>query len=336
MISLDGVEVTYGSTTVLGKVSLRIESGEAVAIVGESGAGKTTMARVLLGLLRPSTGSYSFDDIDVATLRGKSLREWRHRIQAVLQNPTASLNPRVRIDVSVTEPLTAIRRMSRAETRAKAEELLEGVGLDAALAGRYPGQLSGGQRQRVVIARALSVNPDTILLDEPVSALDASARAQVLNLLADLRSTTGATTVYISHDLATVGYLCDRVVVLYGGVVMEDLPIERLHTGPDNPYTQALRNASLSPTSADESPPDVIDAEHPPAAHSPDEAYPEHHCPFVAQCPNAQEVCRTSLPQLVRLDETWWSRCHFAGVPKGSDSQRNTEPKPYKEIDSRV
>lgn len=320
MIELQDLEIRYGSTPVLRGVDLSISHGESVALVGESGAGKTTLARVLLGLLTPTEGRYEFDGVDVPSLRGRHLLAWRRAVQAVLQNPTASLNPRVRIDVSVTEPLTARRRMSRGDLRARAGELLENVGLDPALASRYPRQLSGGQQQRVVIARALGAEPRLLLLDEPVSALDVSARAQVLNLLADLRVRTGVTTIYITHDLTTVAYLCGRVVVLYAGTVVEDLPIEKLRSGPDHPYTQELRRAVLDPI-AETTVPSRGDAERkkedgPGTAErqgSGSAVTGAPGCPFATQCPHAQDICRSETPPFVQLDTGWWSRCHFAG-----------------------
>jgi oligopeptide/dipeptide ABC transporter ATP-binding protein len=196
----------------------------------------------------------------------------------------------------------------------RAVELLESVGLDRALATRYPGELSGGQRQRVVIARALGLEPEMILLDEPVSALDASARAQILNLLSDLKARSGVTMVYITHDLATVGYLCERIVVLFAGLIMEDLPFERLRDAPDNPYTQALTAASQLPTKAQ-----VDGSDEMPGRQA--------GCPFAPQCPSAQDICRNSVPDLVELQPGWRSRCHFAGKRKPNSSTiRTTVP----------
>lgn len=316
MISLRKLSVSYGKKTVLRDIDLSIGQGESVAVVGESGAGKSTLAKVVLGLVKASSGSYSFKGTDVSRLK----RELQYASQAVLQNPTASLNPRVPIDVTVTEPLTARRRMPRQAMRSKAGELLELVGLDAGLASRYPTQLSGGQRQRVVIARAIGADPSLLLLDEPVSALDASARAQVLNLLSELREQTGVTTLYITHDLATVGYLCERVVVLYGGEVMEDLPIQELITGPDNPYTRELRRASLEPgaVETDSNGDSSVSGDDFSSANTLD------GCPFVGECPIAQQICTQEKPPLKELAKNWRSRCHFAGshsaFPKPSTS----------------
>lgn len=320
MISLSNVSVQYGNKFVLEDINLSIEKGESVALVGESGAGKSTMAKVIMGLVRPSNGTYTFNGINVGSLKGKAMREWRYDSQAVLQNPTASLNPRVRIDVSVTEPLTARTRFSRSKITLKAEELLQTVGLDADLAARYPAQLSGGQRQRVVIARAIGADPKLILLDEPVSALDASARAQVLNLLADLRKETLTTTIYITHDLATVGYLCERVIVLYDGHVMEDLPISALHEKPDNPYTQELRKASIAPARF-ETTSDSLTIPSRTASRDVDQGDAKQACPFAVECPIAEDICRNSFPELKMVAKGWFSRCHFAAEPTSVNSQ---------------
>ncbi|WP_150461367.1 ABC transporter ATP-binding protein [Nesterenkonia ebinurensis] len=321
MITLQDLSVHYGKKSVLRDVNLSVQEGESVAVVGESGAGKSTLAKVVLGFVKATGGTYSFNGIDVSRLKGREMREWRYASQAVLQNPTASLNPRVRVDTSITEPLTARARMSKRKKRQKAEELLDLVGLDAGLATRYPTQLSGGQRQRVVIARAIGADPELLLLDEPVSALDASARAQVLNILSDLRQERAVTTLYITHDLATVGYLCERVVVLYAGEVMEDLPIEALYTGPDNPYTRELRKASLEPTEV-ETDNDGVRA----SATGGITPASSNGCPFAGQCPIAQEICFQEKPKLKTLSNGWRSRCHFAGEPS-KDTMLGTDSK---------
>lgn len=305
MINLESLSVNYGKKTVLRNVDLSVNEKESVAIVGESGAGKSTLVKVVLGISEMSSGSYFFNGTDISQLKGKAMREWQYASQAVLQNPTTSLNPRVRIDVSITEPLTARHRMSRQHMRRTAEELLELVGLDTGLATRYPSQLSGGQLQRVIIARAIGADPSLLILDEPVSALDASARAQVLNVLSDLREKTGITTLYITHDLATVGYLCNRVVVFYAGEVMEDLPIEALYSMPDNPYTRELRKASMESTEVEANNGNVCSALLQTDASD--------GCPFARQCPIAQPICAKEKPPLKELSENWHSRCHFAG-----------------------
>lgn len=305
MIELQNVNVSYGKKAILKDINLSIAEGESVAIVGESGAGKSTLGKILLGTLKPTSGQYLYNGEDVGKLRGGARRAWRRKVQAVFQNPTASLNPRMELSKALTEPLEVAARMSRPQRRKTSAELLQNVGLDPALADRYPHQISGGQRQRVVIARTLGSRPETVVLDEPVSALDVSARAQILNLLVDLRSETNITSIYITHDLATVGYLCDRLVVLYKGRVVEQLSVQKLTEGPDHPYTQALMSAVVYPGKTHQR--WVPMANRVPQSSA---------CVFAPACPFVQSKCVNDEPPLVSVGTNWESACHFAGEHK--------------------
>ncbi|MFM8305371.1 MAG: ABC transporter ATP-binding protein [Actinomycetota bacterium] len=273
-------------------VSFTVDSGEALALVGESGCGKSTVARLVLRLLDPTAGAITFAGTDVTTGTGKALRELRRRAQVVFQDPFASFDPRRRVGDSVAEPLVAQGR--RGEVAQRVPELLELVGLDPAVAQRYPHEFSGGQRQRLAIARALSVQPDLLVLDEPVSALDVSIQAQVLALLADLRAQFGLAYLFISHDLAVVRHVADRVAVMHLGHIVEAGPTDDLFADPAHPYTQALLSAVPDPdprrAQARErivlvgDPPSPID--------------PPSGCRFRTRCPLAQATCAISEPLL--------------------------------------
>ena len=305
MIELRDVSVSYGKKRILKDINLRIAEGESLAIVGESGAGKSTLGKLLLGTLKPTSGQYLYHGEDVTKMRGGARRTWRRKVQAVFQNPTASLNPRLALAKALTEPLEITARMSGPERRKTAGDLLQSVGLDPVLADRYPHQISGGQRQRVVIARTLGARPETVVLDEPVSALDVSARAQILNLLVDLRASTDITSIYITHDLATVGYLCDRLVVLYKGRIVEQLSVQKLTEGPDHPYTQALLSAVVYPGKSQQ-------RWVPMANRVP----PDSACVFSHACPFVQARCISDEPPLALIGTAWESKCHYAGEHK--------------------
>jgi peptide/nickel transport system ATP-binding protein len=306
VIALNGIAKDFGRGRVLDEIDLRIDSGESVAIVGESGAGKTTLGRILLHLLSPSAGTYTFDGQDILGLSGGSLRAWRRQVQAVFQNPQAALNPRSPVERLVTEPIEITGRLSSRERGLRASELLEMVGLPRRALRRYPHQLSGGQRQRVAIARALSTNPRFIVLDEPVSSLDVSLKAQILNLLKDLGSRLHVAYAYITHDLATVPYLCDRVYVLYRGLIFEHLHSRELVTYGDNPYTRMLLQSVLTidgrrSLDARDSAPEWLSS------------VPRPACPFSFRCAWVADECRVKFPTLQTVGADWVSRCHFAG-----------------------
>jgi peptide/nickel transport system ATP-binding protein len=224
----------------LAGVDLDIARGERFGIVGESGSGKTTLLRIIAALDRPTSGRVEVDGIDITGLPERRLKFLRQRLQVVFQDPMGSLDPRMRVRDIIAEPLVAQRMGGREE---RVGELLEAVGLPPEAGRRYPHQFSGGQRQRISIARALAPKPHILLADEPVSALDVSVRAQVLNLLADLVAELGLTLVFVSHDLSVVRHVCDRVAVMRGGQVVETGPVEQLYEAPEHPYTQRLLRA---------------------------------------------------------------------------------------------
>ncbi|MER7780524.1 ATP-binding cassette domain-containing protein [Streptomyces sp. NPDC096191] len=239
---------THDTTTAVDDVSLEVHQGETLALVGESGCGKTTLTRLLLRLLEPTAGSVRFDGQDLAALSAPELRAVRRQMQVVLQDPYSSMNPRMRITDIVAEPLVthdpeARGRRARPRTRERVGELLEAVGLDAGIQDRYPHEFSGGQRQRVSIARALALRPRLLVLDEPTSALDVSVQATVLDLLADLQQRLGLTYVFVSHNLAVVGQVADRVAVMRRGRLVEVGDTAEVLGSPRHPYTRQLLDA---------------------------------------------------------------------------------------------
>ena len=230
-----------GWVRALDQVSLSIEKGTTLGLVGESGSGKTTLGRVIVRLLDPTSGSVSYEGTEISSLRGPQLRPYRKKIQMVFQDPYNSLNPRLRIGTILAEPLEIhFPKMSASEREARVAELLRLVGLDPTHARRFPHEFSGGQRQRIGIARALAVEPEFIICDEPVSALDVSVQAQIVNLLMDLQEKLNLTYLFIAHDLAVVEHVSDQIAVLEHGKLVEEGPAETITTHPNHPYTQRL------------------------------------------------------------------------------------------------
>ena len=271
------------------EVTLGVRSGEAVGLVGESGSGKSTLGRLVLGLLPPSAGRVLVDGQDLARADRAALRRLRRRMQLVFQDPYSSLDPRRQVGAQVADGL-AIHGLPGGRERVAA--LLEQVGLSPAQAARFPHEFSGGQRQRVAIAWALATGPDLLVADEPVSALDVSVQAQVLALLADLRTRLGLALLFISHDLPAVRSLCDRVVVLYLGRVMEDGPADAVFRHPLHPYTQALLSAAPSLDPAQRRPRVLLQGEPPSPAN------PPSGCVFRTRCPAAVARCAEVVPPL--------------------------------------
>ncbi|HEV8265869.1 MAG TPA: oligopeptide/dipeptide ABC transporter ATP-binding protein [Gemmatimonadales bacterium] len=293
-------------------VSFAIAPGQTLGLVGESGSGKSTVGRTILRLQEPTAGRVLFEGADVFALDAGPLRTLRRRMQIVFQDPYSSLNPRMTVAQTLREPLQ-IHRLAGpggAETRIRA--LLDEVGLDPAFAGRYPHELSGGQRQRVGIARALSVEPQFVVCDEPVSALDVSVQAQVLNLLADLQRKRRLTYLFIAHDLAVVRHIADHVAVMYLGRIVERAPAAAIYAQPRHPYTRALLSAVPEPNPRPSKGRIVLTGDMPSPAH------PPAGCPFHPRCPHPKknERCRTEPPVLRAVGEaTHFAACHFAEEP---------------------
>ena len=294
--------------TAVAGVSLELRRGETLGIVGESGCGKSTLARLLVRLENPTSGRIELDGNDVALLGRRGMATFRRRVQLVFQDPYASLNPRVTVGSVLDEVLTVHGVGSRDVRQRRRAELLDLVGLPARFAGRYPHQLSGGQRQRVGIARALAVQPDVIVLDEPLSALDVSVQSGIMNLLTDLRDDVGVAFVFISHDLGMVRHLSDRIAVMYLGRVVELGPWLPVSDDPLHPYTSALQDAVPVPDPAVE----AVRRVEPLAGEMPDPAAPPAGCPFHPRCRLAEDVCVDVRPSLVMVDPGHSVACHVA------------------------
>jgi peptide/nickel transport system ATP-binding protein len=273
-------------------VSFAIARGEAVGLVGESGSGKSTIGRLLLGLLEPSEGSVRLDGQDITRLSGNALRKLRRRVQLVFQDPYSSLDPRRRVGSQIADGLAIHSIVPFTERPVRVRALLEQVGLDPTHADRYPHEFSGGQRQRIGIARALATAPDFIVADEPVSALDVSVQAQVLALLADLRQRLSLSLLFISHDLPVVRSLCDRVIVLYLGRIMEEGPVAEVMERPRHPYTRALLSAAPSIATAGRRRRIVLQGDPPSPSNVPS------GCVFRTRCPWAMPACAETVPPL--------------------------------------
>src|SRR5712671_2897943 len=273
-------------------ISFTIDSGKTLGVVGESGCGKTTTAKLVLGLETPTGGTIRFDGRDLQTLDAAGRRNYRKSVQAVFQDPYASLNPRMRISAIITEPLITHEQLSAAAVKARVLELLDLVGLPARAADLFPHEFSGGQRQRIAIARALALSPKLIVLDEPVSALDVSIRAQILNLLRDLQARLGVSYLFIAHDLAAVAHMSHQIVVMYLGKIVESGEAKQLARAPKHPYTEALFSAAL-PSHPDERRPEIIlQGEVPSPLNPPD------GCRFHPRCPRALAQCDDEPPEL--------------------------------------
>jgi oligopeptide/dipeptide ABC transporter ATP-binding protein len=282
-----------GIVHALAGVSLSLRRGETLAVVGESGCGKSTLARCVLRLLASTSGRIEFGGVDITALPAKRLRDTLRRDTAmVFQDPYGSLNPRMRVGTIVAEPLRTHEHGSRAEDEARVRELLALVGLNPEHFNRFPHEFSGGQRQRIGIARALALNPRLVVCDEPVSALDLSAQAQILNLLADLRDERHLSYLFITHNLDIVRRFCDRVLVMYLGSVVESASVADLFAGPRHPYTEALLSATPLPVPRQARKRRRIALEGDP----PSPLSPPSGCPFHPRCPRAQERCRSEAP----------------------------------------
>jgi oligopeptide/dipeptide ABC transporter ATP-binding protein len=310
---LDNVGKTFRAGFLFGRhkteavrdVTLEVRSGETVGILGESGSGKSTLVRLAAFLLRPTTGSVTLDGVDPWRLAASARRQLRRRLQVVFQEGSDGLDPRQSVAEAVGEPLVNFGTPAK-ERAALVADALQEVGLTPELAGRYPFQLSGGQRQRVGVARALVLQPELVLLDEPVSALDVSVAAQVLNLLADLQERRGVGYLLITHELPVVRYLADRVAVMFAGRVVEAGPAGEVLTRPAHPYTAAMRAAALTVDPGAGLP--ALPAVAPPAAHG---------CPYASRCPAVMPRCRVETPPPFEVGSGRTTRCFLfesAGV----------------------
>jgi oligopeptide/dipeptide ABC transporter ATP-binding protein len=285
-----------GAVRAVDGVSFIVEKGKTLGVVGESGCGKTTTAKLVLGLEEPTAGSLRFEGADLTTLDTEGRRRYRRGIQAVFQDPYASLNARMRVGQIIMEPLITHERLTNAEIRKRLESLLDLVGLPAKAASLFPHEFSGGQRQRIAIARALSLSPSLIVLDEPVSALDVSIRAQILNLLRDLQAELGLSYLFIAHDLAAVAHMSHTIAVMYLGRVVEMGAAATVANASRHPYTRALFAAAL-PSHPDEKREEIVLSGEVPSPVSPPSG-----CHFHPRCPSVMDRCRGEEPKLREID----------------------------------
>jgi len=315
LLEINGLHVSYAlshnrKVQAVNGVSLAVERGESVGLVGESGCGKSTLAAAVLRLVPAGRGLVSYNGVDVLGLRGRDLFKYRAKMQMVFQDPYGSLNPRLSVGSALEECLAVHNIARRSERRSMVTELLTTVGLEAAHAARYPHEFSGGQRQRIGIARALAVNPEFVIADEPVSALDVSIQAQILNLLKDIQENKNFSILFIAHDLAVVRYMCSRIYVMYLGEIMESGATGDVYKRSAHPYTRALlaavpaldrvrsRHSAKRP---------VVEGEMPSLSAN------IGGCPFHPRCPMAKAICKEDAPKMKKVADGHFSRCHFAG-----------------------
>jgi peptide/nickel transport system ATP-binding protein/oligopeptide transport system ATP-binding protein len=307
----DGGGLTFtrptGGVRAVDGVSFSVKRGETLALVGESGCGKSTLGRLLLRLIEPTDGSVTIEGRDLTALTPKEMRAMRARMQMIFQDPYGSLSPRRTVAEIVAEPLEVFGLVKGSRNkRERVAELLEQVGLSPTFMDRYPRQFSGGQRQRIGIARAISVNPQFIVADEPVSALDVSVQAQIVNLMQDLQEQRHFSYLFIAHDLSVVRHIADRVAVMYLGRIVELGPKARIYGQPSHPYTQALLSAVPEPD------PDAPKARIILSGDVPSPANVPSGCSFHTRCPIAEDICRTMRPPLAETVPGHFAACHFA------------------------
>jgi oligopeptide transport system ATP-binding protein len=288
-------------------VSFEVYRGETLGLVGESGCGKTTAGRTIIRIYEATDGHVYFNGTDLTTIKGKELRDMRSKIQMVFQDPYASLNPRMSVYGIVSEPLVIFNAVPKNERKDKVEELLQTVGLNPGLMNRYPHEFSGGQRQRIGLARSLALNPDLIICDEPISALDVSIQAQVVNLLEDLQDKLGLTYIFIAHDLSMVRHISNRVAVMYLGKIVELTDRDSLYANPLHPYTQALLSAIPIPDPYLEEKRERILLE----GDLPSPANPPNGCNFNTRCPLAVDACYEVDPEYIEVEPGHYCACHL-------------------------
>jgi oligopeptide transport system ATP-binding protein len=297
-----------GAVRAVDGISFDVKQGETLGLVGESGCGKSTTGRTILQLYKPTAGKVSFEGIDLVTLKGEQLRKMRRKMQMIFQDPYASLNPRMTVEQLVGEPLVVHDVATGAEINERVAHLLELVNLNPAFATRYPHEFSGGQRQRIGVARALALQPSFIICDEPISALDVSIQAQVVNLLEELQEQFHLTYLFIAHDLSMVKHISDRVAVMYLGVIVELATRDELYAKPLHPYTQALLSAVPIPDP-------IADAKRKRTilqGDVPSPANPPSGCRFRTRCPIAEAVCAESRPEFREIRPGHFVACFFA------------------------
>jgi peptide/nickel transport system ATP-binding protein len=299
-----------GAVRAVDGVDLDIADNETLGLVGESGCGKSTVGKAILRLVPLTTGTVRFDDIELSSLEGAELRAARRHVQMIFQDPYASLNPRQNVGSIIAEPVRTHGLRDGSAVGVRVLELLDAVGLPRGAANRYPHEFSGGQRQRIGIARALAAEPSLIVADEPVSALDVSIQAQVINLLEELQQSLGLTYLLISHDLAVVHHIADTVAVMYLGAIVEKAPASVLYAQPMHPYTLALMSAVPVPD------PEIEDRRRRIVLQGdlPSPAHPPSGCRFRTRCPYAVARCEAERPELQQLQPGHWVACHFAGA----------------------